>query len=347
MEASAYLIISGLVLILSFLLFKKASGSMALREINMLSYLFYVPLILMSAIGSIFIVLHIDEHYLINKLHHDQTRILAWAAIMYTMLSFPIGLLLAKRIMLKSSVQEAIKNYRAKSIEALLGKHELILKSILVCLSLIGILSMLYTFYSLGSLPIVELIKGNSSALAKLRISASREFGGNVYIRNIFGLQFLPLLSFVALAYYKMSKKYYDFFWFLLCFFSSILMLTYDLQKSPMAMYLSGILFFWVWVEGKLSKKAFVFGTASFIGVIVLFYLGFGVNNLSEIFLQYNEGASGRVLFSQVAGTFFSFEIFGKSHEFIEWNSLSNLVEHFGLEYSERAGRIIMEYINP
>lgn len=320
---------------------------MALREINMLSYLFYVPLVLMSAIGAIFIVLHIDEHYLINKLQHDQTRVIAWSAIMYTILVFPAGLLLAKSIMLKTSTKEAIENYRLKSIKALLGKQELILKSVLIALSLVGVLSMLYTFYSLGTIPIIELVKGNSASLAKLRIAASREFGGNVYIRNIFGLQFLPLLSFVALAYFKMTKKFTDLSWFLLCFFSSILMLTYDLQKSPMAMYISGILFFWVWVEGKLSKKAFLFGTASFVGIIILFYMGFGVSNLGEIFLQYNEGASGRVLFSQIAGTFFSFEIFGRTHEFIEWNSISNLVEQFGLEYSDRAGRIIMEVINP
>ncbi|MFT5070411.1 MAG: hypothetical protein ACI8V8_000371 [Chitinophagales bacterium] len=335
------------VLICSFFLFKKASGSMAFSKLNMLSYLFYVPMFAMSFLGAVFIVLKLDDHYLINKLRYDETRLIGWLAVLYTMIMLPAGMLLAKRIFFKGSIQKSFEHFAQKPVIYLLGKNELILKSILIGLSLFGSLVMIYTFYSIGMVPILEMFKGNSEELARIRILASREFSGNIYLRNIFALQFLPLLSFVAFAYYQKSKSLLDLSWFLITFFSALMILSYDLQKSPMAMFLTGFVFYIVWVNGKIALHKLAFIVFLFIGIIASFYIGFGNENIAHIFLSYNTGASGRILFSQLAGTFFSFEFFDSMKEFIGFNSMSKLVNNFGIEYAERAGRLIMEVINP
>lgn len=347
MELAAILIVSGLVLLLSYFLFKEAAGSMSLIKLNMISYLFYIPLVLMSFIGSVFIVLKLDNHYLVNKLQFDSSRYYGWLAILYSMIVFPIGILLAKKLFDVPKVKSNVTCYAEKPLSSLLGKGEIVLKSFLIGLSILALLVLAYTFLQLGTIPLIAMLKGESSELARLRILASREFGGNVYLRNILGVQILPLLSFVALAYFHQKKTLINLLWFVATLLGSLLILSYDLQKSPMALYLTGFVFYAVWVNGHISVgKLAAFG-GLFLGIIILFYMAFGNSNLQNILFQYNEGATGRVLFSQVVGTFFSIEFFDNLREFIGLNSLSKMVEYFGLEYSERSSRLIMEIINP
>lgn len=347
MEISAILITSLFALVLSFFLFKEVAGSMALNRINMLSYLFYVPLFLMSFVGAIFIVLQLDNHYLINKLYFDKTRYIGWLAVLYTMIMLPLGMLIAKRIFIRDTVQQRVAHFSKKAIRFSLDDKEMVLKSMLIALTVFGISVLAYTFYHIGSVPLIALLKGNAGELSRLRIVASREFGGNIYLRNIFALQLLPLLAFVSFAYFQKQKNWVNLFWFIIAFLASIMALSYDLQKSPMALFLTGFIFYYVWVKGKINfGKLFVI-TAAFASVIVLFYVGFGNSNIQEVLLQYNQGASGRVLFSQIAGTFFSIEFFDNIRSFIGFNSFSRLVENFGFSYSERSGRLIMEIINP
>lgn len=320
---------------------------MAINRINMLSYLFYVPLFLMSFVGAIFIVLQLDDHYLINKIYFDKTRYIGWLAVLYTMIMLPLGMLIAKRIFIRETVQRAVLHFSNKAISFSLGSKEIVLKSMLIALTVFGISVLAYTFYHIGSIPLLALLKGNAGELSRLRIVASREFGGNIYLRNIFALQLLPLLAFVSFAYFQKQKNWVNFFWFILAFSAALMALSYDLQKSPMALFLTGFIFYYVWVKGKINFGKLFGITAAFVSVIVLFYAGFGNSNIQEILLQYNQGASGRVLFSQIAGTFFSIEFFDNIRSFIGFNSFSRLVENFGFNYSERSGRLIMEIINP
>ncbi len=320
---------------------------MSLTKLNMISYLFYVPLLLMSFLGAVFIVLKVDNHYLINKIRFDETRILGWSAISYTMLMLPIGIILSQKMFSIKDLNTSLIEYSKKPIRNLFGKYEIILKSLLFLLSALGFIIMLYTFYSIGSIPILSLLKGNHEELARLRIIASREFGGNIYLRNIFAIQLLPALTFIALAYLYKSKTLFNYFWFAMTLVATILILTYDLSKSPLAMFFSGFIFFLVWVKGQISLVKFSVISLLFIVLITLFYIGFGNSDLGNILLSFNEGASGRVLFSQVAGTFFAIEYFDTFKDFIGFNSLSRLLENIGVEYTDRAGRLIMEIINP
>ncbi|MCB9227363.1 MAG: oligosaccharide repeat unit polymerase [Chitinophagales bacterium] len=314
----------------------------------MINFLFYVPLFLMSFLGSIFIVLKVDHHYIIDKIYFDKTRVIGWVAIMYTMLMLPIGVIIAKKLFNINNTKLELINYAKKPVVNLFNNYEIILKSFLVALSFVSLIAIAYTFIKIDTIPILRLLNGaTANELAILRIMSKMEFQGNVLFRNIFALQLMPIITYISFAYLYKTKSLFNYFWFSTCFFASILILTYDLEKSPMAMFLAGFIFFFVWVKGEISIGKLSIISITLFSIIVLFYIGFGQNNISDILFQYNQGISGRVLFSQIAGTFLSFEFFDNIKDFISINSLTNYISYFEIEYSERAAKLIMEVINP
>ncbi|MEX0811443.1 MAG: O-antigen polymerase [Chitinophagales bacterium] len=328
------------------MLFKKAAGNISLLRLNMLTYVFYVPLLLMSFIGSVMIVLELDNHYLINKIQNDETRYVGWAAIMYSMVMVPLGMLFSKKLFQIKSVKSVLANIAEKPIVNYLPKNEIILKSLLYLLSFVGIASLIYTFYHIGTIPLLEMIN-DSENLARLRQEAGREFDANVYIKNIFAINLLPILAFISWAYYNKSRNSLDLAWFVIMLIASLLILSYDLQKSPAALFLIGFIFYFTYVHGRIKLRYFMLLVIVFFSVILMFYSETTNINFEQAILTYNHGVIGRTVFSNIAGTFFSFEYFGSIHEFIGNRSLSTFVELFSVEHSERSSRIIMETINP
>ena len=309
-----YYFISAIVLIISFYLFKKAAGTMAVNRLNMPSYVFYVQLFAMFYLGSILIVNHIDNHYLINKLAYDSSRFYGWAAIMYSMIGVPLGMISAGLFFKEHNIKRLFDSYSRRKITPLVSKKDSYLKLMLLCLSLISVFSVIYTFKSLGMIPIFSIIRGESAkVLAKLRIDASSGFQGNVYIRNIFAITLTPILSYIAFAYYKMTKSKKDLIWFMVMFCAGVMISTYDLSKSPLIFYLLGFLLLKILIDGEVSKKFLVAAGFFFVGVLIAAYIsimGFEIDKIYTLFLSPNTGITGRIILSQSAGTFFSFDIF-------------------------------------
>ena len=65
-------IIALLVLALSSFLFKKAAGSLKLTELNMISTIYYY-LLMFSLLGGSLIFIGFRDHYLIQRVAHEQT----------------------------------------------------------------------------------------------------------------------------------------------------------------------------------------------------------------------------------------------------------------------------------
>lgn len=325
---------------------------MALNRLNMPSYIFYLQLFAMSFLGSILIVNHIDNHYLINKLAYDSSRLYGWLAIMYSMIGVPCGMLLAGLFFKEHDMKKLFESYSKRRVQPLLSQKDSYLKVFLLFLSAVSLFSVVYTFKSLGMIPIMSLLKGeNAKFLAKLRIDSSAGFQGNIYIRNIFAIALTPILSYIAFAYYKMTKSKKDLIWFLAMFGAGIMISTYNLAKSPLIIYFIGFLLLKILIDGEVSKKLFVTTGLVLVGILVAAYvsiMGFDVNKIYMLFLSPNSGITGRILLSQSAGTFFSFDIFPSRHDFLGFSSFSNLIsEIFAMPKSERSARIIMSIIMP
>ena len=321
---------------------------MKLTKLNMISWIFYFHLIMQSFIASILVVNGWDNHYVINTVSRD-SRFYGWLAVQYTMIAFPFGMLLINFVFGYKSSRDLFNSYLNSPLQHFISPRDSYIKFFLYILSFISILSVIYTLANLKTLPILKIFQGyNAYDLARFRQEASRSFEGNQYIRNIFGLTFTPILAYISFSYWKITRSKKDFIWFFIMFIFSFLILTYDLSKYPFIMFIVGFLFLKVLIKGEVKKEIiFLFGGVA-VALVLLAYIFIGKVTDFQTLFSYNKGLLGRILLSQAAGTYLAFEYFPKMHDFIGFASLSNVLSKaFGINYVDRAARIIMENFNP
>lgn len=332
-------------------LFNKACGTISIYRPNMMSVIFYYYFIVQNVIGAILVVNQLDDHYMINKLQYSTSRIYGYYAIMYSMVAFPLGMLLANIIFKRNNVNKKLEEYVNKGISSEIRYKDKTIKSILIFLSLMSAISVLYVLFIIKDIPLLKLFNGGSALdLALFRGDVSRNFQGNEYVKNMFALCLTPFLSYVAYGYKKIKNSFVNKCWFYVMFFFSFLILTYDLSKSPLIVYLLGYLFFYVYMGGKLSKKLLLFVLCAVFLLLIFLYSVLMDNtevDLSSLF-YYNSGIIGRLILSSSEGLFFSFDLFPHNYKYIDFSSISYfLSDMFNLNYSDRSARLIMEYINP
>ena len=313
-----------------------------------MSLIFYLYFLLNNVCGAILVVNQIDDHHIISKLSDVQYRYYGFWTILYTIVSFPIGQLLANNIFYKKNMAMLYNYYLSLPIMSEPKKISSHVKGTLLILSLLSLLAVLYTLAVIGGSPLRSLISGaDVMDMALMRAEAKSNFGGNEYIRNIFGLTLTPFLSYVAYGYKTLKNSRFNRLWFWTMFVSSVLILTYDLEKGPALFYLLGFLFFKVYLGYKLSNKILITIGGCILGLIVAMYLVLSTYDISGMFV-FNQGIIGRMTLSSNAGVFMSYEVFPKSHDFLGFSSFSNVLNDlFGLPHNERAARIVMEHVNP
>lgn len=345
-----YLLVSLLILFISFKLFKKAAGSMQLTKLNMISWVFYFNLVIQSYFAAVMVVNKVDDHYLINKIYYESSRFYGWLAVMYTMLAMPIGMIFIN-LFFKDKMSTLISKYAQKPIISLFSIKDSYIKFPLYILCALSILSILYVFSCLPEIPILKAIKGNASALelAGLRAGASRGFTGNQLIKNIFGLTLTPILAFIFYSYYKKTLLKKELVIFLIMFLFSFLILTYNLEKSKFVFFLLGFMFLKVLIDGSIPKKSLIYFGSSTIILIIIAYLKITqTTDVLWLFSNYNSGILGRVFLSQAGGTYLMFDYFPRVYDFIGINSLSSILSVvFDLDHSDRAARLVMLKANP
>lgn len=346
-----YTIISLLILLLSYYLFKKVSGSLKLTQINMISWVFFYNLILQSFIASVLVVNNIDNHYIISKINNDDSRLYGWLAVQYTMLMMPLGMLFIVKLFGYKNNNRIFQEYVHTPIKPFLTLKDSYIKYPFYLLSIVSILSVLYVMVSLRTIPIVGIFQGlGHEALGSLRIESSREFPGNTYIKNIFALGLTPILSYIAFSYYKMTKTKSDLTWFIVLFIASFLILTYNIAKGPFVQYLLGFIFLTVLINGAVKRKILFIFFGSSLGLLIFMYLfimGEAGVSILDLF-NYNTGIMGRIILGQSAGTYLSFDLFPQVIEHVGFSSISNVLNNIvGIDGSERTARLVMMNVNP
>lgn len=340
-----YLIISIIVLLLSFFLFRKAGGVLSLKQPNMIAWIFFFQLVFQTFISSVLVVYRLDNHYAINSIFFEESRIYGWLAIQYTMLAMPLGMMFVSFVRGQRNVQVLFKKYCSKPLVTSLTYKDKSLKRYFFLLSLFSIAAVIYTFYVIREIPILNILRLDALSIAQQSIEFGREFQGNQYIRNIFGLLLTPILSFIAYGYYKITKNNKDKLWFFIMCLFSILILTYNFSKAPIVQYVISFFFISVLLGKKFSKKKLFVSFAVVMSILLTFYILFSEDyQINELLLSYNSGIWGRILLSQSGGTYFSFDYFPTIHEHIGFKSFSAL---FIDNHSQRSARIIMEIFNP
>jgi len=319
-----YILVSFVNLLISAFLFKKAAGTLSLTRINLISWTFYVHLLLQSFISSVLVVNNVQ----------------------YTMIALPVGMLIGSYMAGCKNVKKIFLRYLYTPITPMLSYYDTYVRYPLYMLTLLSILSVVYVFISLKQIPLLKAFTLHDPIqLLILREYAHRNFPGNEYIKNIFALTLTPILSYIAYAYYKLTKTKRDILWFSVLAIFSILVLTYDLEKSPVVLYLIGFLFLNVLINGKVRARTLLsFFTISFVLLIIVYALISKSIPLSS----YNSGIIGRIILSQSAGVYLSLDTFPSKIDYLHFSSMSRIISSIlGIEHHERFARLLMEQYNP
>lgn len=346
-----YFLIALFSAIISGKCFKQACGTISIYRPNMMSWIYYYEFVLLTLIGSVLVACKVDNHYMINKLMDDSSRIVGLYAIIYTLVFFPLGMKFANFIFHEKRVDLLFKKYTASPIQYEKKYNDHNVRILLILLSGISVCSVIYVLCVLGDIPFLRFFETSKFLnFTEFRIEASRNFQGNEYIKNLFALSLTPILSYVAYGYKLRDNTFFTKVWFYVMFLFTVLILTYNFEKAPILFYLLGFVFYRVYWKGSISKKMIVVTCLSLFILIVGMYsvLMFETNVDFSILFNYNSGIFGRLLLSQGAGTFLSFDMFPDVHSHIGLSSISEFMSNFlNLEYSERSSRVIMEQVNP
>jgi oligosaccharide repeat unit polymerase len=329
----------------SVYLFQKVSGTLSILRPNLISIVFYYSLLISSFIGSLIIVLGIDNHYMINRLYDENFRFIGFSLICYIMIAMPLMMLIVSKLLGFDSRQE-FHNYIEKPVvESEHGKKEFFF--LFSIISAVSLLAVAYTMLKLDKIPLLALFAG-SDDLGRLRIEASRNFAGNTLFRNIFGIGFTPVLSLIAYIYFEKTKTLRWMLLFGSLFIASIIILTYDLQKAPILFYFIMLILVRIYI-GKTNltwSKVLLLGSISVTLLIVMYVFIQGVTDPSS-FLSYRSGPVARLILAQIAPFYLHLDLFGQIQPFLSGRSLPNfLVSMYDLEHV-RSARIVMENYFP
>jgi hypothetical protein len=272
-----YIFISIVILTLSFFIFRRAAGSLSPFKPNMISYIFYYNIFLQVFIGSVLPILYIDNHYVIGRVGME-VRFYAWASVMYMIIAFPLGMLLSKIIFCSNNkMLNVLNDYISKDINVY-GFNGKALKYSVWCFTGISALACMYTFWKIGYYPFLKVLGASSSELASVRIAVSRDFSGNVYIRNFFALAMMPILSHVWIFYALANKKAPDIFMAFISSFFATSILYYNFAKSPLLWYILSFIFVYYYAIGKVRTfHAALLISVVFFGLILMY----SINNVS------------------------------------------------------------------
>jgi oligosaccharide repeat unit polymerase len=196
------------------------------------------------------------------------------------------------------------------------------------------------------NIPIYQVFQdADALNLALLRMETFLEFEGSDTARKLFGVTLTPILSYIAYAYWRLTKLRRHLFWFLLMFLFSFFILTYNLAKSPFIFYILGFIFLSVLINGHVKKSTLCFLLGLVLSLILFAYIFFmGASNFEAAW----QVLWRRIFLGQSQGTFMAFEYFPKEHDFIGFSSFWKLFPRdLGVDASERAFRVIMVISNP
>ena len=328
-------------LLLSLFLFKKASATLNIGKINLISYIMYLFL-LQTYIGAAMVYLGDRNHYTMKYITIADSYDLMFYSVLLSAILFPLTILVLYQIF-RIDMKHQYNSYLKKSVTV---DRERLAFYITAGIGFVCCLMLLIYIIKIGYFPLLRLVRtpaGFEFGVERQRISHIVII--NSYVKNLLIGLFLPLLSYVAFAYAVVLKK---FWWWALTFVlvgAAIVSVTINFEKSPVLFYLFVLLLILMYAKGGISRKmVFGFGAvmASFIAFI---YIKMGYNFASGDSNFYN-GPIGRTLFTQVGTLTMHFDLFPTIFPFLDGRSLSpTALNLLGIEGGHlRSAKLVMDF---
>ena len=345
MENDLIMFLSVCVLVLSFYIFRYAAGTMSLLKLNMISYNYYMQLVIYSFVGATLVALDLSDQYAINHFPNHDFRLMIWEIVAYTVLVTGIGMLLFQRFFFHISnklIRKSLQNFH-KEWQKNASQHDFY---VLLVFSLVAIAGVAYTYYYLENLPWLYFIMGAVNEAAEARIKAGRYFAGIEYIKNIFALALTPILCYISYCYKYKYKSFRFNALFYMLFINTIMILIYNAEKAPILMFFIGLLMLDVLLKGKIKSTYFIVMVALIFLLIVGMYTLLGTE--AEGFESINTGPLGRIFQSQISGMYVHFYLFPDIHPFLDGAGLpSSIGSILGFDMYISSARMAAAYMYP
>lgn len=339
------LLVSIIILFISLWLFKHAAGSISLLKLNTISYVFYSQILIAGFIGSVIVALgYASSHYMIELVSY-RTKIWSWIAVMYSMVSMPLGMIFMNNLLDIKPIK-TFSNYINKPTNFRYTPRSAFL--LVFVLFMVSLLTVTYIFQNTESIPLFTLLtKGDFISAIEQRVAIKFDFQGIIYIKNLLGGFLVPMFSYIAYLYACHYKKKRFYFLFILHLLVNILLLTYDIQKAPLAFYLIGFLILSVLFKGPLHKYTFILISLLGLGTIIIAY-GFQGADAWEILTNPESAFYGRLFVSSYGGCVLSFELFPDIITQPTWHIgiPQFILTAFDLP-TEESARLLMQYVSP
>lgn len=333
------ILITIIVLFITFLGFKRAFGSLSIETYMPHSHLFYYQIVAMTLVASIVLGSGVRSNLLVRFNITDASVELTLICIWYMLIALSIGLMFFMR---NINVRTYITQYSNK--ELLCAKEE-ISKLFYVLCSLVAVFCVFY-LYSLDA-PIFQLLKGNMGSVLTSRVAYGRDFGGSAFIKNILGQHITVAVSYITFLYYRKYKKN---FWrniFVINFICALIISSASLSKAGTVDYLIPYLFLYTMTGKRLRIRTWIpyICVLSFIVLLAYYIQAGGARSYWEVLFDVDEGPIGRIFFVQLQSLPAYFMIFPESCGFLLGKSIPilNYVSNIFVE----SARIVATYLEP
>lgn len=327
--------------IVSTLLFRYASGTMALGKLNMVSYSYYL-IMLQAYIGCFLVNCGLDKHYTLYYLLDRHSINTATNVLWVLMLLLPLTILAVCRAF-RFDPQKEYAEYLNSEIA---DKDDAFLNKVFAVIVILQAVVLMAFIYKIGYLPIVKLIHHGAEfdfGTERIRMQSITILGSGIITNLVIKLG-IPLVSYIvcAYAYINKSKK-----WILLAipsFCMGIIVKTIDFSKSPLIFYFLVFILIYIYStkNGIKDRVVIAFGSVMLLLLVAIYYLqGFIVA------LDIYNGILGRTLFTQFGTLCYHFDLFPKEFPFLAGRSLfPTILKLLGMDPSLhlRSARLVMSF---
>lgn len=334
-----YWVLSGLVLAASFFLFSRAAGTMDLRRLNLISWMFYVGLFTEVFVGiHLAFLLDIKNANLARA--SDEGLEMAYWAILYAMLAVPTAMIAVQFLVFGGNIRRRLLAYYRAPLRPMQSPRDSGPVFFWVFLTLLSVAATAYTYALLQKVAWYELLFGGGfDSYLEARYAARRGFEGFVYVRNIFTELLGPLVAYVAYGYWRLYRRPLYLLWFALAFANALLAVNYYGAKAPTIILLATLVF----THG-IIKGRFRFGLLAglFTVTVAIIFVTYALVAPSFA-ITLRSGPLGRIFLGWLAGLPLSFDVFPRVHPFLNGSSLPGwMAALWGGEHL-RSGTILLQ----
>lgn len=331
------IIISLMIMFVSFLMFKRAFGTMNITQYMPFMHLFYFQILLMTLIGIEFIYGGIYSDVLKDFGVTKQSIVTALLAVWYSTVAISVVLMVSLRNM-KNQTKAFWENPMVK--EGLDSEKEFFF----VC-TLVAVLCVVHLY--LNNAPIFQVLKGNMGSVLAARVAYNRNFGGSHLIKNVLGESISVLVAYITYLYYRTYKTGYWRLTAVINFCCGFLISGASLSKSGIVLFIIPYMFLLVCSGEKIQIGKYVK-----LGILCMFFLVImysvqtkGMSGGWRVLLDFRNGPLGRILYVQIQSLPAYFMIFPRLHPFTVGQGISFL-QYIGMPHIE-AARVVAQYLEP